>query len=80
VFGIVGEVGFGNITMGMIGLASLIYTGRVVPAAAAGELYYGLAGVGHHLHGGGNFLKRTAMISDYLIFALLAVFAAWSVL
>lgn len=49
-----------------------------MPAAAAGGLYYGLAGLGHHARGGGNFLERTAMISDYLIFALLAVFAAWS--
>jgi hypothetical protein len=80
VFGIVGKVGFGNVAMGTIGLASLIHTGWVVPAAVAGELYYGLAGVGHHLREGGNFLKRTTMISDFLIFALLAVFAAWGLL
>jgi len=80
VFGIVREVGFGNLAMGTIGLASLIYTGWVVPAAVAGGLYYGLAGVGHHVRGGGNFLERTAMISDYLIFALLAAFVAWSLL
>jgi hypothetical protein len=79
-FGIVREVGFGNIAMGTIGLASLINTGWVVPAAVAGGLFYGLAGVGHQARGGGNFLECTAMISDYLIFLLLAVFAASTLL
>ena len=77
-YGVVREVGFGNVAMGTIGLASLIYPSWVVPAAVAGGLYYGLAGVGHQVRGGGNFLERTAMISDYLIFALLAVFVARS--
>jgi hypothetical protein len=80
VFAIVREVGFGNIAIATIGLASLIYMSWVLPAAVAGGLFYGLAGVGHQLRGGGNLLERTAMISDYLIFALLAVFAAWSLL
>jgi hypothetical protein len=80
VFGIVREVGFGNVAMATIGLASLIYMGWVVPAAVTGALYYGFAGIGHQLRGGGNFLERTAMISDHLIFALLAVFAVWSLL
>jgi len=78
VFGIVRELGFGNVAIATIGLASLIYMGWVGPAAVAGGLFYGLAGVGHQLRGGGNFLERTAMISDYLIFALLAAFAVWS--
>ena len=78
VFGIVREVGFGNIAMGTIGLASLFYTGWVVPAAVAGGLYYGLASVGRQARGGGTFLERTA--TDILIFALLAIFVAWSLL
>lgn len=80
VFGLVREVGFGNLAMGTIGLASLVYTGWVVPAAVAGGIYYGLAGVGHQVRGGGNTLERTAMITDYLISALLAAFVAWSLL
>jgi hypothetical protein len=78
--GIVREVGFGNLAMGTIGLASLWIPGWVVPAAVAGGLYYGLAGVGHAARGGGNFLEHTAMISDIWIFALLAAFVGWTIL
>jgi hypothetical protein len=43
-FGVVREVGFGNLSMGTLGIASLAYAGWVVPAAIVGGLYYGLAG------------------------------------
>ena len=49
-----------------------------MPAAAAGGRFYGLAGIGHQLRGGGNAREQTAMLSDYFIFALLAAFVAWS--
>jgi hypothetical protein len=40
---IVREVGFGNLAIGALGLASLVRPDWVVPAAIAGGLYYGLA-------------------------------------
>ncbi len=75
-FAIVREVGFGNLSMGTLGLASLAISGFLVPAAIVGGLYYGLAGVGHLLRGGRNFNGQTAMVSDLLMFVVLAVFVA----
>jgi hypothetical protein len=72
--GVVREVGFGNLSMGTLGLLSLLQPVWTVPAAIVGGLHYGLAGLGHVVRGGGNFKERTAMVSDLLIFALLAVF------
>lgn len=70
---IVREVGFGNLAMGTLGLASLFEESWVVPAAIVGGLYYGLAGLGHIIRQG-NFKERFALWSDLAIFALLAVF------
>jgi len=70
---IVREVGFGNLAMGTLGLASLFEPSWVLPAAIVGGLYYGLAGLGH-LFRHGNFKERFALWSDLAIFALLAVF------
>jgi hypothetical protein len=70
---IVREVGFGNLAMGTLGLASLFEPSWVVPAAIVGGLYYGLAGLGH-LFRKGNLKEQFALWSDLAIFALLAVF------
>jgi hypothetical protein len=76
VHGLVREIGFGNLSMGTIGLASLLAPGWVVPAAVAGGLYYGLAGIGHAMRPERNARERVALVSDLLIFVLLAVFVA----
>jgi hypothetical protein len=47
-----------------------------VPAAIVGGLYYGLAGAGHLFRGHRNFAGQTALVSDFFIFAVLAVFVA----
>jgi hypothetical protein len=70
------EIGFGNLAMGVLGLASLEQSAWLVPAAIVGGLYYGLAGVGHVFRGNRNFNEQTALVSDLLIFVLLAVFVA----
>jgi hypothetical protein len=72
-YAIVREVGFGNLAMGTLGLASLFEPSWVVPAAVVGGLYYGLAGLGH-LFRRGNLKEQFALWSDLAIFALLAVF------
>jgi hypothetical protein len=73
---IVREVGFGNLAMGTLGLASLIKPDWVVPAALVGGLYYGLAGLGHAFRETRNLKEQIALVSDLAIFALLAVFVA----
>ncbi|MGA8770582.1 MAG: DUF6790 family protein [Rhodomicrobium sp.] len=76
VYAVVREVGFGNISIGALGLLSLADSRWVVPAAIVGGLYYGLAGVGHVFRGKRNFSEWTALISDLFIFGLLAAFVA----
>jgi hypothetical protein len=73
---IVREVGFGNLAMGTLGLLTLAVGGFLVPAAIVGGLYYGLAGAGHLFRGHRNFAGQTALVSDFFIFAVLAVFVA----
>ncbi len=71
---IVREVGFGNISMGTLGIFTLSHPGWLVPAAVVGGLYYGLAGLLHVLRKGKNALEQTATISDaFAFFVLLAV-------
>jgi hypothetical protein len=73
-FPIVREVGFGNLSIGALGLATLARPGWVVPAAIAGGLYYGLAGLGHVFRRERNFKEWLALLSDLVIFVLLGVF------
>jgi len=49
---------------------------HVVPAALVGGLYYGLAGIGHTMRGARNAKEQVALVSDILIFVVLAVFVA----
>jgi hypothetical protein len=72
---IVREVGFGNLAMGTLGLASILEPAWVLPAAIVGGLYYGLAGLGHVFRRG-NLKEQFALWSDLAIFLLLAVFVA----
>ena len=46
---IVREVGFGTLSMGTLGICSLYRPGWILPAALVGDLYYGLATLGHVL-------------------------------
>jgi hypothetical protein len=78
-FPIVREVGFGNLSMGLLGVCSLLRASWLVPAAIVGGLYYGLAGMGHVVKKGKNAKEYTAMISDEFIFVVLLVFVLSSV-
>jgi hypothetical protein len=75
-FAIVREIGFGNLAMGTLGLLTLHWPAFLVAAAIVGGLYYGLAGAGHLFRGHRNFDGQVAMVSDFFIFAVLAVFVA----
>ncbi len=67
--GLVREIGFGNLSMGTLGLVSLIAHSWVVPAAVAGGMYYGLAGLGHLMRSERNAKEQVALVSDLLIAA-----------
>jgi hypothetical protein len=72
---IVRELGLANMSMGTLGLASLTLPAFTLPAAIVGGLYYGLAGLLHIGRGEKSFNERFAMVTDFAIFAVLAVYA-----
>lgn len=71
---IVRELGFANVSIGTLGVWSLVQKGWITPAALVGGLYYGLAGLGHVSQQGKNAKEYMAMISDGFIFLVLSAF------
>ena len=74
---IVREVGFANLSMGLLGICSVYRPGWTIPAALAGGLFYGLAGFGHVFQKGKNAKEYLAMVSDWYVFFALMAFL-WS--
>jgi hypothetical protein len=66
------ELGFANVSMGSIGLASLFAPSWVMAAALVGALYYGLAGINHCFHKDRNKLQNGALVSDLFAAVVLA--------
>lgn len=61
---VVRELGFGNVALGTIGLASIPWPQWTTAAAVGGAIFYGLAGL-NHLHAGQRTSSaRIAMVSD----------------
>jgi hypothetical protein len=69
---VVRELGFANVALGSLGLASVIAHGWVMAAALVGTIFYGLAGLNHARQAVLNRHERIAMVSDLLFAALLA--------
>lgn len=70
---IVQELGFWNLSGGLIALLSFFYPGWALPAGVAGGLFFGLAGWQHWRNGHRNTNENIAMVSDLCLFAVLAV-------
>jgi len=70
---VVRELGFANLSIGLLGALSLARPDWIVPSAIVGGLYYGLAGILHLRKGERNFIENVAMTSDLLLFAVLAI-------
>jgi hypothetical protein len=73
-FAIVRELGFANLSIGLLGIGSRWHKGSLIPAAFVGGLYYGLAGLGHVPRPHKNAKEYTAMISDGFAFLVLLSF------
>src|SRR5271163_2565551 len=58
------ELGFANVAMGGVGIASLLAPPWVTAAAMLGAVYYGLAGINHCFHKDRNTLQNVALVSD----------------
>jgi len=70
---LVRELGFANTAIGCIAAGSLISPGWLMPAAIAGSVFYGLAGVNHFLHKARNRNENAAMVSDVMVAVVLIV-------
>jgi hypothetical protein len=77
-FAIVRELGFANISMGLLSICSLFHTAWVVPGAVVGGLYYGLAAAGHVGQAHRNAKENMALYSDVWICLVLAWFVTKS--
>lgn len=66
------ELGFANVSMGSVGIATLVASSWVMPAAMLGAIYYRLAGINHCFHKGRNQLQNVALVSDLFAAAVLA--------
>ena len=77
---IVREIGLANLSMGTLGILSLVREEWVVPAAIVGGLYYGLAGFLHLPRKNKNAKEKVAMVSDGLVAGLLAWFVVRSLM
>ena len=70
---IVREIGLANICFAFIAVLSLFIPGFRMPAAVAGGMYFGLAGLLHVFKKRESRSEVFAMVSDLFIFAVLAV-------
>lgn len=71
VFPIVREVGFANISLGIIGVISFFFSEFRMASSVAGCLYFGLAGCLHLFNKKRSKNEVFAMFSDYFIFFVL---------
>jgi uncharacterized protein DUF6790 len=77
---IVREIGCANLSMGTLGICSILRPDWVIPAAIVGSLYYGMAGLVHLPRKNKNAKEYTAMYSDWFVAGILAWFVLGSVI
>jgi hypothetical protein len=75
-FPLVRELGFANLSLGLIGLLSIIFPAWRLPVALAGGSFYALAGGNHFFQSHRNRLENVAMTSDIFASLLLLSFCA----
>lgn len=70
---LVRELGFANVAMGALGVASLFIVPWQLAAALVGALFYGFAGINHLRQAHRNRMENIALVSDLFIAAVLSV-------
>jgi hypothetical protein len=73
---VIQELGFANISIGLLGLVSIASREWCIPAAVTGATFYCLAGFKHLKSKHRNSLQNVAMSSDLFVFCVLAVYLA----
>ena len=74
---VVRELGFANAAIALLALLSLAWPAFLVPAALAGAVFLGLAGVQHACVAERNGKESIAMVSDLGLAVVLALALAW---
>jgi len=75
-YGLVRELGFGNICFGLLGILSLPFLSLRYAATLVGGLYFLMAGIMHVLQHEKNTDERFAMITDLYAFGIIAALYA----
>jgi hypothetical protein len=68
---IVQELGFANLSMGVLGILSIAFRALVMPSATVSGLFFGIAGVRHLLRRGKTSAQLVATVSDLFLFGVL---------
>ena len=75
---VIRELGFANVAIGILGIASLFVAGWALAAAVSGGIFYGLAGINHAMQNHRNRLENVAMASDLVAAAFLLAWCFWA--
>jgi hypothetical protein len=75
---VVQELGFANLSMGILGITTILKGNWTLPAAIVGCLFIGLAGIRHIFSKGRNLLENSAMLSNLVIFVVLIIYVIWA--
>jgi len=70
------ELGFANLSLGLLGICSLWNPAWVVPSAIAGGLFYGFAVFQHLVRKGKNATENAATISGLFLLLVLIAYLA----
>jgi hypothetical protein len=74
------ELGLANISMGIMGMVSLVYDEWRPLAAITGGIFFGLAGLRHLFRKPGNFHDIAAMVTHQLIAVIMMMYVFFSLL
>jgi hypothetical protein len=70
---LVTEIGFGNVSMGLVAALSLLFPHWLVPSGLTGGLYLGLAGLKHIANGERTGAETIAMVTNLLVAGIAGV-------
>jgi hypothetical protein len=73
-FPVIKELGFGNLSLGLAGILSLVKIEWCQISAIAGGLYFGLPGILHVLRKPDGNNETIAMVSDLFIFVIIFLY------
>ncbi len=71
---VIRELGFANVSLGVIGILSLINDSWRTLAAISGSLFFGLAGVQHLFKKSVSLNEVVAMIGDLFVLIILILY------